>query len=93
MESAGAALARRGALRGWQRPPRQQAGISCYGMARDGYANTWRYRDWVIQALNEDMPYNQFVKAQIAADLVPEKDRSKMLPALGFFWHRTLVYR
>src|SRR5437763_389707 len=23
-----------------------------YGMARDGYANTWRYRDWVIQALN-----------------------------------------
>ena len=56
-----------------------------YGMARDGYANTWRYRDWVIQALNEDMPYNQFVKAQIAADLMPEKDRSKMLPALGFF--------
>src|SRR5205814_1810412 len=56
-----------------------------YGMARDGYANTWRYRDWVIQALNEDMPYNQFVKAQIAADLMPEKDRAKMLPALGFF--------
>ena len=56
-----------------------------YGMARDGYANTWRYRDWVIQAFNEDMPYDQFVKAQIAADLMPEKDRSKMLPALGFF--------
>src|SRR5947207_13992959 len=56
-----------------------------YGMARDGYANTWRYRDWVIQAFNEDMPYNQFVKAQIAADLMPEKDRAKMLPALGFF--------
>src|SRR6476469_7629763 len=56
-----------------------------YGMARDGYANTWRYRDWVIQALNEDMPYNQFVKAQIAADLMPEKDRAKMMPALGFF--------
>ena len=56
-----------------------------YGMARDGYANTWRYRDWVIQALNEDMPYDQFVKAQIAADLMPEKDRTKMMPALGFF--------
>ena len=54
-------------------------------MARDGYANTWRYRDWVIQALNEDMPYDQFVKAQIAADLMPEKDRTKLLPALGFF--------
>src|SRR5215471_11127243 len=56
-----------------------------YGMARDGYANTWRYRDWVIQALNEDMPYDRFVRAQIAADLMPAQDRSKLLPGLGFF--------
>jgi len=56
-----------------------------YGMARDGYANTWRYRDWVIQALNEDMPYDQFVRAQIAGDLMPAQDRSKLLPGLGFF--------
>jgi len=56
-----------------------------YGMARDGYANTWRYRDWVVKALNEDLPYDQFVKAQIAADLLPEKDRARMLPGLGFF--------
>lgn len=56
-----------------------------YGMARDGYANTWRYRDWVIQALNEDMPYDRFVKAQVAADMMPENERSKMMPALGFF--------
>ena len=56
-----------------------------YGMARDGYANTWRYRDWVIRALNEDMPYDRFVKAQIAADLMPEKDRPDLMPALGFF--------
>jgi mono/diheme cytochrome c family protein len=56
-----------------------------YGMARDGYANTWRYRDWVVDALNRDMPYDQFVKAQIAADLMPERDREKMLPAVGFF--------
>jgi len=56
-----------------------------YGMARDGYSNTWRYRDWVIQALNQDMPYDRFVKAQIAADLMPEPDRSKLLPGLGFF--------
>jgi len=56
-----------------------------YGQARDGYANTWRYRDWVAQAFNEDMPYDTFVKAQIAADVMPEKDRAKMLPALGFF--------
>ena len=56
-----------------------------YGMARDGYVNTWRYRDWVIDAFNRDLPYDQFVKAQIAADLLPEKDREAMLPALGFF--------
>ena len=55
-----------------------------YGMARDGYANTWRYRDWVAQAFNEDMPYDQLVKAQIAADLMPEPERTKMLPGLGF---------
>ncbi len=53
-----------------------------YGMARDGYVNNWRYRDWVIDALNRDMPYDNFVKAQIAADLLPGK---KELPGLGFF--------
>jgi mono/diheme cytochrome c family protein len=56
-----------------------------YGMARDGYVNTWRYRDWVIDAFNRDLPYDQFVKAQIAADLMPAQDREAMLPALGFF--------
>ena len=65
--------------------PDQRPVFLGYGMARDGYANTWRYRDWVVQALNDDMPYDKFVKAQIAADLMPEKDRAKMLPALGFF--------
>jgi hypothetical protein len=53
-----------------------------YGMARDGYVNTFRYRDWVIDALNRDLPYDEFVKLQIAADLMG--DRSN-LPALGYF--------
>jgi hypothetical protein len=56
-----------------------------YGMAKDGYANTFRYRDWVINAFNRDLPYDTFVKAQIAADLMPEKDRASLLPGLGFF--------
>lgn len=34
--------------------------------------NSWRYRDWVIDALNRDMPYDQFVKYQIAGDLLPD---------------------
>jgi cytochrome c553 len=56
-----------------------------YGMAKDGYVNTFRYRDWVVDAFNSDMPYDRFVKAQIAADLLPASDRGKLLPGLGFF--------
>jgi Protein of unknown function (DUF1549)/Protein of unknown function (DUF1553) len=37
----------------------------------------------VIQAFNQDLPYYQFVKAQLAADLLDEPQRSKMLLALG----------
>ncbi len=41
--------------------------------------NAWRYRNWVIDALNSDMPYDRFVKAQIAGDAIGE-------PAgLGFY--------
>lgn len=32
--------------------------------------NSWPYRDWVIQALNADMPYDEFVRAQLSADLL-----------------------
>ena len=35
------------------------------------FPNAYRYRDWVIQAFNDDMPYDMFVKAQIAGDLMP----------------------
>ena len=32
--------------------------------------NAWRYRDWVVKAFNDDLPYDQFVREQIAGDLV-----------------------
>ncbi len=48
------------------------------------YPNAWAYRDWVIQAFNDDLPYDQFVKAQLAGDLMDAKVRYKMLPATGF---------
>ncbi|HWB99247.1 MAG TPA: PSD1 and planctomycete cytochrome C domain-containing protein [Bryobacteraceae bacterium] len=51
----------------------------------DPYPNSFRYRDWVIQAFNRDMPYDQFVKAQIAGDLMPAKDRLQYEPGLGFY--------
>ncbi len=46
------------------------------------YPNAYRYRDWVIRAFNSDMPYDRFVKAQLAADRLP--DNRDLLPALGF---------
>ncbi|MBX3401342.1 MAG: PSD1 domain-containing protein [Gemmataceae bacterium] len=44
---------------------------------------SWPYRDWVVKALNEDLPYDQFVIRQLAADLVPGLD-PKERAALGF---------
>jgi mono/diheme cytochrome c family protein len=58
------------------------------GAVPDGfepYANAFRYRDWVIQAFNNDMPYDLFLKAQIAGDLLKVKDHERLLPGLGFF--------
>ncbi|MDB6070455.1 MAG: hypothetical protein JWL81_1626, partial [Verrucomicrobiales bacterium] len=47
------------------------------------YPNAWRYRDWVIDAMNRDLPYNQFVSLQLAADLIPGTPRGEMA-ATGF---------
>jgi mono/diheme cytochrome c family protein len=43
----------------------------------------WPYRDWVVKALNADLPYHQFVLRQLAADLLPGLD-PKERAALGF---------
>jgi hypothetical protein len=43
----------------------------------------YAYRDWVIKALNDDLPYNEFVRRQLAADLLPGLPPSE-LAALGF---------
>ena len=48
------------------------------------YPFAYTYRDWVIRSLNEDLPYDQFLIRQIAADLLPEPERTASLPALGF---------
>src|SRR5262245_11120794 len=50
----------------------------------DPYPNAFRYRDWVIEAFNQDLPYDVFLKAQIAADLLDTPDRDRLLPGLGF---------
>ena len=35
------------------------------------FANAWRYRDYVIEAFNSDLPYNEFLREQLAGDLLP----------------------
>jgi cytochrome c553 len=47
------------------------------------YPFAWRYRDWVIEAINKDVPYDKFVKLQLAADQVPGTPRDD-LRALGY---------
>lgn len=43
----------------------------------------WLFRDWVVQALNDNMPYDRFVRLQLAADLLPDVE-PRDLAALGF---------
>ncbi len=52
-------------------------------MADYRYPYAWTYRDWVIGAMNSDMPYDQFITQQLAADLIP-KNKPEQLAALGF---------
>jgi hypothetical protein len=47
------------------------------------YPNAYLYRDWVIRALNDDMPYDRFLRLQLAADLIEPNDSSHHA-ALGF---------
>ncbi|MBI2805675.1 MAG: DUF1553 domain-containing protein [Planctomycetes bacterium] len=48
--------------------------------------HAYRYRDWVVQALNRDMPYDRFLRLQLAGDLLDdsEPDRFVKLAGLGF---------
>lgn len=51
------------------------------------FPHAWRYRDYVIRSFNADKPFNQFVREQIAGDLLPSTDwkqRDEQLIATGF---------
>src|SRR5262249_39581810 len=55
------------------------------GRGFNPYPNAYLYRDWVIKAFNDDLPYDQVVRAQLAGDLLgDEAARARTLPALGF---------
>jgi hypothetical protein len=53
------------------------------GYEKDKVRQVWFYRDWVIQALNDDLPYDRFVLEQLAGDLLPDATQSQRV-ATGF---------
>jgi len=50
-----------------------------YGYQRDDRRFVWPWRDWVIQAFRENMPYNRFITWQLAGDLLPDATREQVL--------------
>ena len=68
----------------WARPWLDLARYAdSHGFQRDNLWDVWAYRDWVIRALNDDMPFDQFTIEQIAGDLLPDASESQKI-ATGF---------
>ncbi len=76
----------------WARPWLDLARYAdSHGYESDGLRVMWKYRDWVIDALNRDMPFDRFTIEQIAGDMLPEPTTEQLI-ASGF--HRnTLLNR
>ncbi|MPY86924.1 MAG: DUF1553 domain-containing protein [Luteitalea sp.] len=55
-----------------------------HGYSQDGYRQMWPWRDWVIQAFNENMPFDEFVTWQVAGDLLPDATQEQRL-ATAFY--------
>ena len=49
------------------------------GYERDYQRNIWRYRDWLINAFNQDKPYDSFLVEQIAGDLLPDASNEQII--------------
>ncbi|MBA2112890.1 DUF1553 domain-containing protein [Bremerella alba] len=58
------------------------------GLSRNAtFPHAWRYRDYIIDAINRDIPYDRFLTEQIAGDLLPAssaQERNRLLVATGF---------
>src|SRR4029077_13952785 len=53
------------------------------GYEKDKSRQVWFYRDWVVNARNRDLPYNQFIVEKLAGDLLPNATQDQIV-ATGF---------
>jgi hypothetical protein len=68
----------------WARPWLDLARYAdSHGFQRDDLRDLWPYRDWVVRALNADMPFDQFTIEQVAGDLLPNATEDQIV-ATGF---------